>query len=231
MSTRMLRKAAWMRTRLVLAYTSLAIGALLGCEREGRAYSTGISLVSGRSGTTCADQCHGGSAPPLIEVDFPARARVGEVVSWSVRLVPATSRQVAGGLNLAIDGGTLAPLSPGLRLEEGEITHRLPQSTADLNGDGRISVADIARNIALLGAAEGACVLGDADSDGVVSAGDVRESIGRLFGSAHIEWRGFWSALAAGTYRFWVAAVAANCNRAHSGDGVATTRGSVEVLP
>lgn len=197
------------------------------------AYQTGVTGVSGQAGVTCADQCHSGGNPPRVDLVAPANARIGEEVVWRVLVWPASNRQVAAGLNLAAEDGQLVGRSAGLRVEEEEVTHRYPQHRTDINGDGVASVADLVR-VAGAASAEmsaAACQLGDANGDGAVDEADTVELTRRLFVESPFEWWGTWRAPEAGTYRLWVAAVAANCNNARSGDGVASSLHVITVSP
>lgn len=196
------------------------------------AYQTGVSGFSGRDGVTCSDQCHGEGNTPRVELVVPKTARVREVVSWRLVVVPTTNRHVAGGFDLAVDGGELAAEQPGTLIQDGEATHVFPRWTADLDADSRVSAADLVRLLSAPQTGEGrTCRAGDVTGDGTVDEADVGAVVTAVFSAGPLEWMGTWRAEAPGTYRFFAAAVAANCNGTRSGDGVGTARAVLTVHP
>lgn len=194
----------------------------------------GITGFSGLQGETCGDSCHGDEPAPLLEVDGPRLAMPGAVVSWRVALRPRGSRALGGGVNVAVSAGALVP-ETGLYLELGELTHMAPARSADGNGDGAVTAADVIQNLRLrmIGLGAGACLPGDVSGDAVTDEVDTFVLARRLFrGGAPLVWEFRWIAPATPQeVQFFAAAVAANCNGTRGGDGTSAIRWAVSVTP
>ena len=94
--------------------------------------SNGISGFSGLQGDLCS-QCHDSpnNPPPAVTLTGPASLTAGETGTFALTIVPDATATDAngGGLNVAVDGGTLiATAGQNLALEDGEIVHSTPQS-------------------------------------------------------------------------------------------------------
>lgn len=98
------------------------------------AYSTGITGVSGKQGTTCT-ACHSGGTAPAVHFEGPDQLAAGAAATFRfVVQSQAPSTQIAGGLDVAASAGKLAAVSgQGERLLSGEITHTGPKDN-DANG-------------------------------------------------------------------------------------------------
>lgn len=193
----------------------------------------GITSVSGLQGGTCADSCHGDEEAPVLVVEGPRAVAPGTLVSWRLAMRPATSRALGGGVNIAATAGELVP-EAGLYLDFQELTHVAPARSADANGDGAVSAADVVENVRsrLTGMSGNACIAGDANGDGVLDEADTQAVAGRIFGGGYaLLWEFRWIApLTSQEVEFFAAGVAANCNGTRGGDGVGTIRWEVSVV-
>lgn len=100
------------------------------------ANSGGITGVSGKQNVFCTS-CHfGGSAPTVaLELVEPAMVTPGAIVTFRFRVHSEGPEQVAAGLNIAAQAGTLGLVdNQGTRLAAGEITHVAPKDN-DAGGD------------------------------------------------------------------------------------------------
>jgi PKD repeat protein len=97
---------------------------LLKPQQEG----SGITGYSGQSGD-CAS-CHRSNGdPPTVTLAGPTTVAAGATSTYTLTLVPAAgSDQTRGGLNVAVQSGTLISTSGDTRLEGGELTHQSPKS-------------------------------------------------------------------------------------------------------
>jgi hypothetical protein len=98
------------------------------------AFSTGITGVSGKQGSTCRS-CHSGGVAPTVHFEGPDQLAAGATAPFRfVVQSQAPSTQVAAGLDVAVSAGKLAAVSgQGERLLSGEITHTGPKDN-DANG-------------------------------------------------------------------------------------------------
>ena len=90
--------------------------------------STGITGMSGQSGTTCSG-CHNTGVVPQVTLTGPKA--VVPNLTYTYTLAIAGGQEVAGGFNVAIDQGVLLPQEGESRLQNGEITHVVPQPVAE----------------------------------------------------------------------------------------------------
>jgi len=93
--------------------------------------SGGITGFSGMNGPTCA-VCHGSpnDAAPSLVLTGPTSLDTGATGAYTLTLTPASpSDQQRGGLDVAVDGGTLVSIAgQGTTLKNGEITHPQPKT-------------------------------------------------------------------------------------------------------
>ena len=92
------------------------------------AYSTGITGVSGKQGTSCSS-CHLGGVSPAVHFEGPTEVAPGATATFRfVVQSQAPSEQIAAGLDIATSAGKLAAVSgQGEQLLSGEITHTGPK--------------------------------------------------------------------------------------------------------
>ncbi len=89
------------------------------------AFSGGITGVT-KKGLSPGCTCHGPSPTSSTQVSFigPDTVIAGQSVQYTI--VVANSTQVAAGVDIAVERGTLAAANSQLRLQSGELTHNSP---------------------------------------------------------------------------------------------------------
>jgi hypothetical protein len=120
-------------TQGLTAPGSLAAGS--GVLRQ----SNGINGYSGMQGENCT-ACHNNpnGPPPTVRLTGPASLAAGATGTFRLEVIPdaAATDANGGGLNVAVDAGTLIPIAgQNLILENGEITHQTPQTGSTLSWD------------------------------------------------------------------------------------------------
>lgn len=98
------------------------------------AYSTGITNVSGKQGSSCS-ACHLGGVSPSVHFEGPTEVAPGAIATFRfVVQSQSVSEQIAAGLDIATSAGKLAAVSgQGERVLSGEIIHTGPKGN-DANG-------------------------------------------------------------------------------------------------
>jgi hypothetical protein len=113
------------RNHLFLLVASLIAAALLLAIVPAHARSGGINGYSGITGSTC-NNCHSGGTTPTVTLGGPTIVTAGSTYSYT--LVIGGGQEVAGGLDVAVDAGTLIASEAGTYLRYGEVTHDAPRS-------------------------------------------------------------------------------------------------------
>lgn len=92
------------------------------------AFSTGITGVSGKQGSSCS-ACHLGGVSPTVHFEGPTEVAPGATATFRfVVQSQSPSRQIAAGLDIATSAGKLTAASgQGEQLLGGEITHTGPK--------------------------------------------------------------------------------------------------------
>src|SRR5512134_1921431 len=75
----------------------------------GWANLAGISGFSGKQSQTCT-ACHAGGVAPDVAFIGPSQLAPGETATFRFEVRSAVPNQRAGGLNVAVSGGTLATI-------------------------------------------------------------------------------------------------------------------------
>ena len=108
----------------------LLVGLLpLVCTAPALAFSSGITARSGNPATNgglFCNSCHAGGAAPEVTLTGPSLVATGS--THDLVLAIRGGQEVAGGLDVSATGGTLFPIDPGTRLQNGEITHLSPRN-------------------------------------------------------------------------------------------------------
>jgi hypothetical protein len=97
--------------------------------------SAGISGYSGEFGVDC-NSCHSGGTAPTVTLDGPAYVLHDSTRAYS--FVVSGGQQVAAGLDVSVDDGSLVASEAGTHLDAGEVTHDAPR-LVDGNGDARFT--------------------------------------------------------------------------------------------
>ncbi len=89
-------------------------------------FSTGISGYSGKRGVTCSySYCHSGGSAPTVTLHGPLYVTKGATRLYQLRI--SGGQKVAGGLDVAVDAGTLSTVEDGTQILSGEVTHTTPR--------------------------------------------------------------------------------------------------------
>lgn len=115
----------------LLAATALSIAP--GAAAPLAPYSGGITGRSGKNGSDCSS-CHSGGIAPTVTLSGPAFVLHDSTRSFTFRV--AGGQQVAAGLNVALDVGTLVATDSETYTHNEELTHANPR-----NVDGNLEVA------------------------------------------------------------------------------------------
>lgn len=94
-----------------------------------------IGGVTGYSGIVRPDgaaplcnKCHAGGAEPAARLEGPQVMEPNEAAAFQLVLESRSAEQTAGGLDVAVTGGTLATIAgEGEQLVENEVTHTVPR--------------------------------------------------------------------------------------------------------
>lgn len=121
---------ASVRTALfLLAATALSIAP--GAAAPLAPYSGGITGRSGKNGQDCSS-CHSGGSAPTVTLTGPAFLLHDSTRTFTFRV--AGGQQVAAGLNVALDVGTLVATDSETYTSNEELTHANPRPV-DSNGE------------------------------------------------------------------------------------------------
>ena len=114
----------------ILSASIVVVAGILAMFSSATGRETGIVGFSGKGGVACS-ACHFSAiTPPEVTLSGPAFLRAGESGIFTLTMIGGN--ETAGGLNVAVDDGTLAVVQADTRLESNEITHVAPQL---VNGD------------------------------------------------------------------------------------------------
>lgn len=95
------------------------------------AYKAGITGFSGKAGSTVtcmSSSCHGGhpsAEAPTVTLSGPENLAAGATGTYTLTISGGPA--VTGGLDVAVNGGTLAKATDDLQLIGGELTHKSPK--------------------------------------------------------------------------------------------------------
>ena len=115
----------------ILAFLAVAIGlsvAVLQLHDQGNgesAYASSGGRV-GRSTAPGCNACHGGGAAPTVTLSGPATVASGSTSTYTLTISGGAG--VVGGLDVSVNGGTLASTDPSTKLQTGEITQTAPKT-------------------------------------------------------------------------------------------------------
>jgi hypothetical protein len=101
---------------------------LLVCvAADAGASSGGISGLSGNpaNGGDICNICHSGGTVPTVTITGPLTVQAGSTSRY--QLVISGGQQVAGGLDVSVDGGSLSAIDAGTYILNGEVTHTTPR--------------------------------------------------------------------------------------------------------
>ncbi len=109
----------------IYARFALVIATIIGCVYFAYAYSTGITgatLKSNPPGCTC----HGPNPTVgvVVAISGPDTLAPGETGLYTLSISGGPAK--GGGVDIAVSGGTLTPVSTSLQKLGGELTHKLP---------------------------------------------------------------------------------------------------------
>lgn len=104
-------------------------GGINGCSGSSDSM-TGCPTLGGMQQGFCVN-CHSGGIEPMVALSGPSMVVPGSTNSYTLSITGG--QQIAGGLDVAADAGTLIATDPGTRLQSGEITHNAPRHV-DANG-------------------------------------------------------------------------------------------------
>ncbi len=112
---------------------AFAMGALVAMSSAANValHSHGISGFSGKQGKDC-NQCHSGGTAPTVMLDGPIFVLHDTERTYTFTI--SGGQQIAGGLDVAIDMGTLDATESDTHIDTGEVTHNNPKSV-DSNGN------------------------------------------------------------------------------------------------
>jgi hypothetical protein len=121
---------------LAFLYVSSAvlIGQAVLVGQSARAFSTGITTVSGNpstGGINC-NVCHSGGLAPTVTIEGPSSVAPGSTTTYVLRI--SGGQEVGGGLDVSATDGALSVADPGTYMRSGEITHSTPRPV-DGNGE------------------------------------------------------------------------------------------------
>jgi hypothetical protein len=115
------------RALLIFGAVAAAVATVILSTPPARAFSGGVSLLSGNPainfGDTC-DSCHGGGSTPAVTLSGPTVVAPSTANTY-VLTVQSTNvvSQTAAGLDVSATAGLLASLGPDTQILDGEVTH------------------------------------------------------------------------------------------------------------
>lgn len=99
------------------------------------AHSNGQILASGKQSGFYCRSCHLGGTVPGVAFDGPTEMDAGSTATFTFMVTSKAANQIAAGLNVAADAGTLGLVAnQGTRLQGSEVTHTASKANDD-NGE------------------------------------------------------------------------------------------------
>jgi hypothetical protein len=135
------------------------------------AFSAGITGKSGAGGGATCTECHSGGVTPTVRINGPGQLLPGETATYSIDIVSAATPQKSAGLDLKASAGTLAPDTPGIQLQNGELTHTMVLTGSSVTVQFKLTAPQTSGNLTLSLAA--------LSSNGSGTTGDGTAALGR----------------------------------------------------